>query len=208
MNKRSEIDARYAGLAPMTGRASRAQKLAPSFLVVATALACGSSHGGGGDDPSNGGSGAGGSTQNIAGFGNPPAPGTGGGPMPVGGTAPSNGGFATAGFAGAFVTGGAGGFGAGGAIGGFGGAIGGFGGAIGGSGGSAGAKNPPGSCPPQPPPNGSSCANYFEDPGHHCYYDAPACRVVSTCVAGTKWRSGCEAPGEAGAPSDAGASGF
>lgn len=194
---------RYAGAAQMTGRASRAQRLAPSFLVVVTALACGSSHSGTGDEePSGGGtagiSGEGGSGNvGTAGTGaNPPYPGTGGATTGGVGTAGT---FGVAG-AGGFSVAGAGGFGATGGV------------PIGGGGGAGGAVSyPPGTCPAQPPPNGTSCAAYQADPGFHCYYDAPACRVVSTCLADDKWRSGCEAPGtggEAGAPSDAGAGGI
>lgn len=190
----------------MTGRASRVRLLTPSFLVLATALACGSSSGGEDGDPG-GGSGSGGTGQNVAGSipdpGTGANPGTGGasGPNPTGGVGntPGTGGVATAGsfgVAGAFVIGGAAGFGATGGAGPFGGQ--GMGGSI---------VYPPGSCPPQPPPNGTSCAAYVADPGHHCYYDAPACRVVSTCTAGKKWSSGCEAPGEAGAPNHVGGAG-
>jgi hypothetical protein len=183
----------------MTHRASRGLGLAP-LTVLFVALACGSSHGGAEEgDGTSGSSGVG-----VAGKAtkpDPPGVGTGGATSPSGGfgNAPT----------------GTGGFGTGGAVsvggsfsgvGGFTGGVAGVGGFTGGvaSGGTGGVQYPPGSCPAMPPPNGSSCASYVVDPDFRCSYDAPACRVVSTCTAGAKWRSACEAPGDGGSPSDGG----
>jgi hypothetical protein len=185
----------------MTRRSSRALGLAPAAAIF-VALACGGSHGSGdAGAPGDGGSASGG----PSGAGTDPGPlsGTGGAvidPGPTGGVgnAPTTGGVVSGGAA-------AGGFA------GLGGAAGGGGAATGGvaSGGTGGVQYPRGSCPALPPPNGSSCASYVVDPGFRCFYEAPACRVVSSCTAGSKWRSGCDATtGDAGAPSgEAGAGG-
>lgn len=186
---------RYA-LPAMTHRGLRSVGLAN--VVVFVALACGSSHGG---EPPDGGSAGAGSGTGTAGTGIDPVPGTGGGvidPGPIGGVgnAPTTGGVGTGG---SVIIGGSGGFG---------GASGSSTGGVA-TAGTGGVQYPPGSCPALPPPNGSSCASYVVDPDFRCFYDAPACRVESTCTAGAKWRSGCEAPGgEAGSPSgEAGAAG-